>query len=266
MKTMTIMNSLNDLNNTGLLSGYITNFMFILLRSGIFLSLLPVIGGKEMPGQFRLGLAVFIAIMLTPVVKFEIGEDVIPLLILKEALFALALGLTVRFLFMAINLAGHVISQVMGMSVAGVFNPEVGETTIISEAIGIMAMLYFLVTDAHHELIYIFVKSYELVPAGHLNIMPVIPEVMAMGNKMFILALKIGAPVIVGLLISNILAGFLYRVAPQMNIFFIAMPLNIFLGFFLLMLGIPVFEYVFSVNFSDLRGEMSRIIAMARTN
>jgi flagellar biosynthetic protein FliR len=258
---MTLPNNIN-----AELSGYITNFLIILIRSSIFVSLLPVIGGKEIPGQFRLGLAVFIAIMLTPVVKVEVREDVIPLLVLKEVLIALALGLTVRFVFMAVNLAGHTISQAMGMSVAGVFNPEIGQTTQISEMFGVMAMLYFLVMDAHHEIIYIFVKSYELLPSGQLNIMPVIPEVLSLVNKLFILALKLGAPVVVGLLISHMLTGFLYKVAPQMNIFFIALPLNILLGILLIILSIPVFEYVFNISVTDLRNEMARIISMARTS
>ncbi|MBI5408348.1 MAG: flagellar biosynthetic protein FliR [Nitrospirae bacterium] len=250
--------------NMQFLSGYITNFLFILIRSSIFVSLIPVIGGKEMPGQFRLGLAVFIALMLTPAVKFEIGENAIPLLIVKEALIALALGLTVRFIFMAVSLAGQIISQTMGLSVASTFNPEIGQDTLMGEALGIMAMLFFLVTDAHHELIYIFVKSFELLPAGQANILPVIPQALSMGNKIFILALKIAAPVTVGLLLVNLLTGFLSRVAPQMNIFFITLPLNIFLGLLLLMMSIPVFEYVLNVNFSNMRSELERIIALAK--
>jgi len=199
------------------------------------------------------------------VVKVEIREDAIFLLILKEMLIAFALGFTVRMIFMAVNLAGQLISQSMGLSTASVFNPEFGQSTQISEVMGVMTMLYFLVLDVHHEIIYIFVKSYELLPSGQLNIMPVIPEVLSLGNKLFILALKIGAPVIVGLLLTNILTGFLYKVAPQMNIYFIVMPLNIFLGFLLLILGIPVFEYVLNINFTGLQSEMTRIIAMAKT-
>ncbi|MBI4849288.1 MAG: flagellar biosynthetic protein FliR [Nitrospirae bacterium] len=263
MKTATLMNSFNNAN-LQFLSGYMTNFLFIFIRSSIFVSFLPIIGGKELPGQFRIGLAFFIAILLAPAVKFEIREDSIPLIIIKEVLIALALGLTVRFVFMAINLAGQIISQTMGLSVAGIFNPEIGQDTLIGEIFGIMAMLYFLVTDAHHEIIFVFVKSFELLPAGQMNLAAVIPQVLAMGTKMFVLALKLGAPVVVGLTISNLLTGFLSKVAPQMNIFFIALPLNIFLGLLLIMLGIPVFEYVLNINFGDLKSEMMRIVLLAR--
>jgi flagellar biosynthetic protein FliR len=257
---MTMLNNIN----TEFLAPYITNFFIILLRSSIFVTLIPIIGGKELPGQFRLGFAVFIALLLTPVVKVEIHESSIPLLILKELLVGFALGFTVRLIFIAVNLAGQIMSQGIGLSAASVFNPEFGQSTQLSEILGTVAMLYFLVMDAHHEVIYIFVKSYELLPAGQLNIMQVIPDVLSLGNKMFILALKIGAPVVVGLLITNILTGFLYKVAPQMNIYFIVLPLNIILGLLLMILSIPVFEYVLRINFADMSSDLTRIIALAK--
>jgi flagellar biosynthetic protein FliR len=250
--------------NIEVLSGYIINFLFILLRAGIFVSLLPVIGGKQLPAQFRIGFAVFIALLLTPVVKFDIAENNIFLLIVREVLIAIALGLTVRFVFLAVNMAGTFISYTMGLSIARVFNPEVGQNTLISEAYGIITMLLFLAMDAHHDLIFVFVKSFELLPAGQLDINPLFPRVVSMGSGLFVLALKIGAPVMVGLLIVHLLSGFLYKAAPQMNIFFITLPLNILLGILLMILSIPAFEYVLNISFSDLRVEMARLIMMAK--
>lgn len=247
-----------------ILAQYMPNFLFILLRASIFVSLLPVIGSKNLPPQFRIGFAVFIAFVLTPVVNFEIRENNIPLLILKETLLAIALGLALRFLFLAVNMAGQFISHVMGMSVAKIFNPEIGQTTAIAEAYGVMAMLIFLAMDAHHDLIYIFVKSYEVLPAGQLNIRPLVSEMLSLGSKFFVLAAKISAPVVVGLLISYLLTGFLYKAAPQMNIFFITWPLNIFLGFLLILLGIPVLAYTLDINFTEVKNEMVRIIAIAK--
>jgi flagellar biosynthetic protein FliR len=150
------------------------------------------------------------------------------------------------------------------MSIATTFNPEMGQSTHIAEAYGIIAMLFFLVMDAHHDLIYVFVKSFEVLPAGRANILPIIPEILSLVSRFFIIAVKICAPVVVGLLIAHLLAGFLYKAAPQMNIFFITLPLNIFLGFLLMIMSIPVFEYVININFSNLRDEMIRLIVMAK--
>ncbi len=251
----------NDLN---IFSQYIPNFLFILLRSSILISLLPVLGGKQMPAQFKLGLAVMISILLAPIVQFEIAESNIPMLILKELLLGAALGLTVRFIFMAVNVAGQFISYTMGMSMAQVFNPEMGQSTSIAEIYGIIVMLFFLILDAHHDLIYVFVKSFEMLPAGQVNILALVPVMVSMMSGLFVLALKICAPVTVGLLLSHLLTGFLYKAAPQMNIFFVTMPLNIFLGFLLIILSIPVFEYLMGVKFSDLRSEMIRVVTLAK--
>lgn len=253
------------INDMEILSQYMTNFLFILLRAGLFVSLMPVLGEKKFPAQFRIGFAVFVSILLTPVVQFEIADNNIPLIVLKEMLIAIALGLSVRFIFMAVNVAGVFISHTMGMSIGRVFNPEVGQSTHIAEAYGVIAMLVFLTMDAHHDLIFIFVKSFEVLPAGQLNIVALVPEMMALVTGFFVLALKIAAPVVVGLLIAHLLTGILYKAAPQMNIFFITMPLNILLGFLLMIVSIPVFEYVLGVSFSDLREEMTRIIMIAKS-
>lgn len=250
--------------NINALSGYITNFLFILLRAGIFISLLPVLGGKQLPAQFRIGMAVFISLLLTPVVSFNIAENSIPLLVIKEIIIAMALGFAVRLVFLAVSMAGTFISYSMGLSMAQVFNPEIGQDTLVSEIYGIMTMLIFLVMDAHHDLIFVFVKSFELLPVGKVNIAPLLPEIIGLVSGLFVMAIKLSAPVMVGLLIVQILTGFLYKVAPQMNIFFVAMPLNIFLGVMLMILGIPVFEHVLGIGFSDLRGEMIRILMMAK--
>lgn len=252
------------LDNFDTYSHYITNFLFILLRAGIFISLLPVIGGKELPGQFRIGLAVFIALLLTPVIHFRIVENSIPILVIKEMIIAMALGMTVRFVFLAVNLAGTLIGFAMGLSMATTYNPEIGQDTLISQIYGIMTMLIFLSMEAHHDLIFVFFKSFELLPAGQLNIEPLLPMIIAMGTGMFVLAIKIAAPVMVGLLIVQLLSGFLYKAAPQMNIFFIAMPLNIFLGMMLMILSIPVFEHVLGISFGDLRSNMIKLITAAK--
>ncbi len=247
-----------------ILPGYLTNFLLILLRSSLFVALLPVVGSKQMPAQFRIGLAVFISLLLTPVVKFNISEDHIPFLIIREMLMGISLGMVVRFIFMAVNLAGMFISHTMGMSIAMVFNPDIGQTTIVAEMYGVMAMLMFLATDAHHDLIFVFVKSFEFLPAGGADLSAIIPQIVSLGSGLFVLAMKICAPVVVGLVIAHMLSGFLYKAAPQMNIFFVTLPLNIMLGILLMMLCVPVFEYVLGIELSDLRNDMVRIILSVR--
>lgn len=251
-------------NNMGLFSHHITNFLFILLRVSIFISFIPIIGASQSPIQFRIGFAVFISLLMTPVVNFEIAENSVPLMVVREMFMGMALGMTVRFLFLAINIAGSFISQTIGMSIAEAFNPEFGQSTQIAELYGTLALLYFLVMDVHHDIIFIFVKSFELLPAGKADIQALLPNMLKLGSDLFPLALKISAPIVTGVLITYLLSGFLYKAAPQLNIFFIVMPLNIFLGFIMMILCIPVFNYILGVEFSDLKGEMLRLVSIAK--
>jgi len=245
-------------------SQYFTTFLFILLRTSIIVVLMPVIGGTQIPAQFKIGLAVFVAILLTPVVEVRIVEDQIAMMVVRELFLGIALGLSVRFIFLAVNMGGLFISHTMGLSMGTVFNPELGHSTHVAEVYGAMLMLFFLVADVHHDLIYVIVKSFELLPGGQVNVLDLIPQMVEMMGKLFVVALKISAPVFVGILITYILSGFLYKVAPQLNIFFIVMPLNIFLGFMLMAISIPAFEYILGTNFSSIRDEMIRIIMIAK--
>jgi flagellar biosynthetic protein FliR len=245
-------------------SKYLPNFLLILLRAGIFLSMVPFFGSKNFPPQFRIGFAIAIALVLTPVVEFRIAERSIPLLVMREVIFAMLLGLSVRFIFMAFEMAGQIMSNAMGLSIATVYNPEMGQSTEIARLQGIIAMLLFLAMDAHHDLIAIFVRSYELLPAGGADISRLMVRGISLIGGLFVIALKIAAPVTVGMVIANLLLAFLYKAAPQMNIFFVSFPVYIVLGYLILLLSIPVLVNVMGGYFGDMKAEMYRIIAIAK--
>ncbi len=243
---------------------YIANFMFIFLRAGIVIGMLPFLGSRNVPAQFKIGLVVAIALVLAPVIDFKVAQADIPSLVMREIILGIALGLVARFVFLAVDMAGQVMSNAMGLSLATVFNPEVGHSTEIAQVFGIITMLIFLAMDAHHDLIYIFVRSYEWLPAGHVAISNIAAEVISIGGMIFLLAVKISAPVVISMLISSLLLGFLYKAAPQMNIFFIGYPIYLFVGFIVILMSMPVMVTVIGNHFSVMKDEMVKIISLAR--
>lgn len=250
--------------DTAAFARYLPNFLFIMMRAGIFLSMIPFFSSKNLPPQFKIGFLLALSLILTPVVEFKVGEASLPLLVMREFIFSLVLGLSVRFVFLAFEMAGQIMSNAMGLSIATVFNPEMGQSTEIARLQGILAMLFFLAMDAHHDLIFIFVKSYELVPAGQINLQALMPEGIALIGKVFVIGIKLAAPVTIGTVIVNLLLGFLYKAAPQMNIFFVSMPVHLALGFVIMLLSIPIFVHVLGGYFGDIRFEMTRIISLAK--
>jgi flagellar biosynthetic protein FliR len=252
------------MNGMDMFSGYTANFLLILLRVSIFFSLLPLYGNSSLPAQFKIGFIVAMALILTPVVEVKVTDTEIPLLVMREVMFGLVLGTTARLVFFAVDMAGQMMSNAMGLSVATVFNPEMGQSTELANLYGIIAILLFLAMDAHHDLIYVFAKSYEWLPSGQIEINKLIPGMISGGGRMFVIAVKISAPVVVIMLIVNLLLGFMYKAAPQMNVFFVGYPVYIFVGLVVILLSIPVFAHVLGGYFSSIKDEMARVVAMAR--
>ncbi len=253
------------MNDFDIFSAYLPNFLLILLRSSIFMSIVTPFGSKTLPAQFKIGFAVAIALVLTPVVQFDVSTIKIPVIVMQEVMFGIVLGSAARLIFFAADIAGRIMSGSMGLSIATAFNPDIGESTEVSTFYWIILMLVFFATDAHHDLIYIFVRSYELLPAGQININNLILDrIVLIGSKMFLIALKISAPLIIIMLISNLVLGFVYMAAPQVNIFFISIPIYIFIGFFVMLIGLPVFINISSGYLSSIKDEMARVIAVAR--
>ncbi len=245
-------------------SKYLPSFLFILLRTSIVMSFLPVFSSRNLPLQFKIGLVVVIAFVLAPIVEVKIALPDLPFLVMQEVLFGILLGMAARAIFMAVEMAGQIMSNVMGLSIATTFNPEIGQSTEVARFYGLTAMLIFLTVDAHHDLIYVFVKSYEILQPGNIHTENLLTRAISGGSNLFILALKLSAPVVIIMFVLNIVLGFLYKAAPQMNIFFIGYPVFIFVGFFVMLISIPVFINVLADNIGSVRDEMARVLALAR--
>ncbi len=246
------------------LSRYIYNFLLILLRSGIVISLLPFFGSKNFPSQFKIGLAVAIAFILTPIIEIKVIPSEIPFLVMREVIFGITLGIIARSVFTGIEMAGHFASNAIGLSISSIFDPEMGQSAELAKLYGIITMLIFLSLDVHHDIIYVLVKSYEWLPSGQLNIKRLVGEIVSVTGRIFLIAIKIGAPVIVAMLISHLLLGFLYKAAPQMNIFFVGFPVYIFIGFIVILISIPVFTNLISIYLEGIKDELIRVMSIAR--
>ncbi|MEC4684739.1 MAG: flagellar biosynthetic protein FliR [Nitrospirota bacterium] len=280
------------MKGTEILTNDITTFLLVLLRLGIVMTFLPFFGSKNLPPHFRIGLIIALSLLLTPIVQTVIqpGENLqpslehfigdeadmknqknlwaeadIPLMVIKETIFSFVLALTVRFIFYAVDTAGQIIATTMGLSMATVFNPEIGQSTEIARLYGIVAFLLFLSLDAHHYFIYAFIKSFEHVAVGGADIKSMVSAGIALSSRIFTLAIKLSAPVIAVVMITNILLGMLSKLIPQFNIFFVGYPIYITLGYIVMLLGLPLMIYLLSGYFIGIKGDLTGIILSGGT-
>ncbi len=252
------------MNGAETLTQYLPAFFFVFLRASVFLYFFPIFGSRSLPAQFKIGIIIAFSIVLTPVVEVNFVKGDIPLIVVREVLFGLLLGLTARLMFFAVEMAGQIMSNSMGLSIASVFNPDIGQSSEVGRFYGIVTTFIFLALNIHHDLIYIFYNSYEWIPVGGFEIKGILPMIISYGSRLMVLSLKISAPIIIMMLVTNLLLGFIYKAAPQMNIFFISYPIYLFVGLLVMVLCLPAFINVISGRALDIKFDMLRLIEAGR--
>jgi flagellar biosynthetic protein FliR len=256
---------MDDLINSGLVSRQIGNFLLILLRISIFMMMMPVFSSKNVPSQYKIAFSIALAVLITPLVDFKLDDnEEIAFTIFKEIVLAMALGGAARLVFYAADMSGQLMSNGMSLSIATSFDPEFGQSAEVGRFLGIVVTLIFFAMDIHHDLITAFVKSFEVLPPGQIKMDTLMMNKLFGGAKVFILSLKLAAPVMVGMVVANLLLGLLYKAAPQINIMFVSFPIFLFVGLILMMLTMPIFFTVVAGQFNELKGVLYETLLMAK--
>ena len=156
-------------------------------------------------------------------------------------LIGILIGLAVRTLFAGFQMAGQMAGYQMGMAIANVMDPATSaQVPLLATLYNLLAILIFLSINAHIFLLRAMVESFQIVPLFEFEVnQAVMQHMIRLLGNMFIIALKIGAPVIVALLLTSAALGLVARTIPQMNIFIVAMPLKIAIGLLFLALSLP---------------------------
>ncbi len=244
------------MNNSDLLNWIIENyavFTLVLVRVAAMLFLMPVFSSSTVPVKVKAAAALVLALMLTPLVPWT--SDLLPsspllfmLLAVAELFAGMTLALMMRLVFAGLQTAGQMVSIQMGLSVANVMDPQTGtQSALLAQFVYTIALLLFLAADGHLVLIRYVYESFELLAPGKLVLAAPLSDIMlAMSREMFVLSVKILAPVMVILLFSQVALGILAKMVPQINMLIVSFGLNIALGLFFLGLSMQVFWPVFS--------------------
>ena len=239
-------------------------------RIATILCTVPVFGYHSVPIPVKAGLAFFISWVLFPMI--EAGDFLIPLsgidflpfvlIILREVLVGLIIGLATNFLFVGIQMAGELIGMDMGFGIVNILDPTTGENvSIIGQYKYIVSLLLFLMINGHHFLLNALRSSFIAIPLGGANFTQLIMKnIIAMSTDIFKIALQIGAPALVALFLTSFVMGIIARTVPQMNIFIVGFPLKISVGLVMIWVSIPLFAYVFVKLIDNLEISVMRII------
>jgi flagellar biosynthetic protein FliR len=214
-----------------------TAFLLLYARIGAVLMLLPLFGEDAVPTRIRLllGLGTTAGLwgLLSPRVSpLAANAAALPGALVAELLVGLAIGMMVKIMFQAAAIAGSIISFQIGLSSALINDSaQGGQVPLVSKFVSMAATLVCLAAGVHHLWIAAMVRSYALFPVGLLPPAPGFAQLaIAVTGKAMALALSLSAPMVVYGMVLNIALGMSVRLAPAIQVFFIAQPLTIMLG------------------------------------
>jgi len=221
-------------------------FLLVFARAGTMVMLLPGLGEQNISSRLRLTIALILAAVLVPLHRtaYHIDPNALgPLVVMlvEEIIVGAVLGLTARLTISALEVAGSVIAQQLGLGFVTAVDPTQGEQgMLVGNFLTMLGITLFFATDMHHLVIAALNDSYTLFEPGEV---PATGDVAALVTKTvsgaFRIGIQLSAPFLVFGLLFNLGLGVLSRLMPQMQVFFVALPLSILLGFLflLLMLG-----------------------------
>lgn len=244
-------------------------FFMVLMRVAAIFAALPVFSSRNLPIMIKAGLSLAVALAIFPVLNLAgiTGLEHWGLLtigVIGEVLLGACIGLLVRLLFAGIQMAGQIAGYQMGLAIANIMDPATSlQIPILAQAYNLMAMLIFLTINAHHWFFRSLVDSFDLLPLFQFRLSaPIVNHLVNTAGAMFVIAVKIGAPVIVVLILTTVAFGLLARTVPQINIFIVAMPLKIVVGLVFVIFSLPYFRLFLITLFRDFGTELNAVIGL----
>ncbi len=241
--------------------GQFRAYMLVLLRVGILLFMFPIFSSTVFPDRLKIGFALIISLVLYSVVniditRFPMNAISTGLLILAEAAIGITLGLCLRMFFASVQLAGQIIGFQMGYAMINVVDPQTGANVSIMDQFGYwVCIVVFLLLNGHHIIFLAIIESFKIVPVGFFMMHEAIPaKVIEIGGQLFLLSVKIGAPVIAALAFVSVAFGLVAKFSPQMNVMIVAFPLQIITGLVLFGLVLQIIVIMTRTYVAELKG------------
>lgn len=243
----------------------------VLFRCLGVIAAMPVLGGRSVPKRLKVLLAVLLAMLLSPAIQAG-GWSPAPLdwgplawRAIVETLFGLLLGFVAQLPIWAAQLAGQLIGFQMGFGIVSILDPDSGnQQSIVAGVLQQTALLLFLLLDGHHMVIEALARSLVLLPPGAVSLTPALMDRgIALSGELLAIGVRMGAPVLAALFLTEVGLGVIARTVPQMNIFIVGFPLKIGVGLVMLALALPSFALLFGERIDRLAGTLLSLTGVA---
>ena len=228
---------------------------------------LPIISHVAIKARVRIMFAMMLTLIIAPVVSTQAvplftAPLQVALAVGWELLIGTALGLGARMVFEGFSMAGSFVGLQMGLGVVNIFDPtSQQQQSIISNLWMLVMLMFFVVSDSHFFLVEILYQNFQIIAPGSGTMRGTLGQTLVQGGGgIFQMAYKFAAPAVVFLLLIDVATGFVARVMPQMNVFFVSLPMKIGVGFFVLMISLRIFQVMFVYVLNELETIVATIL------
>jgi flagellar biosynthetic protein FliR len=245
-------------------------FLLIFVRITAMTFLLPIFGSENVPVPAKVGLGIVLSLMMMPLVQR--GAIPVPrqfwefvFLLVKELFVGMVVGYAASFLFVALRFAGQLIDLQMDMSMAQLVDPMDSTSTTVTEQLHILLFtIVFLLINGHYYLLMGIKRSFEVIPLLGVKVPggQLAYYFTQLSGGVFVSAIKMAAPVYVTLTLTTLALGVVARTVPQMNVFFVGVPLKIGVGLVTMIIVLPSLVELFKGLVDTLMQDIWTLISM----
>ena len=221
----------------------------ILGRTMPMVYLTPFLAGQVAPTEVKIGFGLLLAVLLWPAARGAVEGD-IPFtaigfffLMLKEVFVGFVIGFLNSHIFLAMEMAGRIIDTARGVSMSEVQVPHSKQrATITGNLYYQLFLVIFLIAGAHHIFFEAYFNGFVAIPldqflASPAGMEPFIDFVILKTAEILMVAVMISAPILAATFITDLVFGILNRVAPQLNAYFMSMPVKALGGVIMILVG-----------------------------
>jgi flagellar biosynthetic protein FliR len=244
-------------------------FLFVFIRVMSIFMMIPFIGGRSVPVQIRVAIALLLGLVITPTLPIEapMPESILAITfaIGKELVVGIMIGLTAKLVFSSFEMAGQLAGMQMGYSMANVLDPQTSsQLSVMAQFYNIFAIFLFFTLDIHLIFISGLIESFKIIPPyGATLTGPLFNGVLSISTELFIVALKLAAPVSIAVLLANLGMGIVARTVPQLNVFVVGFPITIGVGLIVFFFSISFISSTIGKVYIDLSNNLFDLVRLS---
>lgn len=241
--------------------------ILILVRISCFVYVAPFFGMSNVPSRAKIGLSVFVTLMIYGFVdKTAVAYSGLfgyAVIVLKEGITGLLIGLAANICNSIILFAGNIIDMDIGLAMATEFDPTMNtQVTITGNLYNYFILMMLVATNMHQYILRAVIDSYQVIPVNgqvfdwnHL-----LSSMTQYMTDMFVIAFRIVLPVFACIMILNCILGIMAKVAPQMNMFAVGMQMKVLVGLLVLFLTVKLLPGISDFIFTEMKRMIVSVI------